>query len=77
MQITLLLFGQTAAIMKNEQVVINDIKDTDALRNYLLKQYPSLASINYAIAVDEQIITTNTLLKEKYTVAILPPFSGG
>lgn len=77
MKVTLLLFGRIAEILGTTKMTINDIQDTDALQAYLLKQYPALSSINYAVAVNEQIIAANTTLKEDFTIAILPPFSGG
>jgi molybdopterin converting factor small subunit len=43
----------------------------------LNKLYPALADKKYVVAVDKQDVTTNTVLTNNNTVALLPPFSGG
>lgn len=77
MQVKLLLFGRIIEILGTTTMMVEGIQDTDALKVYLLNRYPTLNAINYAIAVNEQIIAANTTLKEDCIVAILPPYSGG
>jgi len=43
----------------------------------LEEKYPRLKTVQYAIAVNKEVIQQNTILDNDATVAILPPFSGG
>ena len=76
MSIHIIFFGGLADIAGNS-VYVNDVADTDSLINALHKSYPALAEAKYVIAVNKQLITSNTLLIENSVVALLPPFSGG
>ena len=76
MNIHIILFGRLADIAGNS-VFVNDAADTDSLINVLHNTYPALAEAKYVIAVNKQVITSNTLLNENTVVALLPPFSGG
>jgi len=76
MSIHIILFGQLADIA-GKSVFVNDVADTDSLINALHKTYPALAGTKYVIAVNKEIITSNTLLHENNVIALLPPFSGG
>ena len=76
MSVKILLFGKLADITGGS-VSIDNVADTDSLVNSLSKQYPELATTKYVIAVDKQVIKENTVLNNKSTVALLPPFSGG
>ena len=76
MSIQIILFGQLADIA-GKSVFVNDVADTDSLINALNKTYPALAESKYVIAVNKEVITSNTLLNENHVVALLPPFSGG
>jgi len=72
----IILFGRLVDIA-GSSVLVGDVADTDSLINALHNTYPALAQAKYVIAVDKQVITSNTLLNEKSVVALLPPFSGG
>jgi molybdopterin synthase sulfur carrier subunit len=76
MKLKVLMFGRLADIAGNS-FTVKDVVDTDRLINTLHKTYPALAETNYVIAVNKQVITSNTLLNENSEVALLPPFSGG
>ena len=76
MKLEVLMFGRLADIAGNS-FTVEDISDTDRLINTLHKTYPALTKTKYVIAVNKQVITSNTLLKEDSVVALLPPFSGG
>ena len=76
MSIHIILFGRLADIAGNS-VFINDVADTDSLINALHNTYPALAEAKYVIAVNKQVVASNTLLHENTVVALLPPFSGG
>jgi molybdopterin synthase sulfur carrier subunit len=77
MQVNIAIFGQLTDIITKDDLVIKDINDTNALIELLNKKYPALATIKYAIAVNKNMITNNTVLNDNDTVALMPPFSGG
>ena len=77
MQVNIFIFGQLTDIITKDNLVINDINDTNALTEHLNEKYPALANIKYAVAVNKNIITNNTILNDNDTVALMPPFSGG
>ena len=53
------------------------IENTEQLRKKLIFLYPALSGIEYAIAVNNQIVRGNYPLRKDDHVALLPPFSGG
>ena len=76
MSVKIILFGKLADIA-GDAISVDNVADTDSLVNSLNKRYPELATTKYLIAVDKQVIKENTVLNDKTTVALLPPFSGG
>jgi molybdopterin synthase sulfur carrier subunit len=76
MSVKIILFGKLADIA-GDAVSVDNVADTEGLVNLLNKRYPELATAKYVIAVDKQVIKENTILNNKSTVALLPPFSGG
>jgi len=70
------LFGRLTEIAGNA-ALISDAADTDTLIKKLHTIYPAMAESTYVIAVDKQVVHSNTLLNEHSVVALLPPFSGG
>ena len=77
MKVNIMLFGQLTDITRSDNLVLEDVADTDSLVTTLHKAYPGLADTKYLIAVDKKIVSINTLLKDDSTIALLPPFSGG
>ena len=76
MPISILIFGQLTDIA-GTSLSLKDIPDTDSLVKKLNELYPELSEKKYVIAVDKQVVTTNTILNDNNMVALLPPFSGG
>ena len=70
------LFGQLTEIAGNA-TVFSDATDTETLVKKLHAAYPAIAGLKYVVAVDKQIVHSNTSLNENSVVALLPPFSGG
>lgn len=77
MEIKLLTFGQLAEITGATFTNIPFQQDTESLVTWLKSQFPTLQSRSFIIAVNEQMVNSNTPLKSGDTVALLPPFSGG
>ena len=76
MQINIIIFGQLCDLL-GENLVMNNVDDTDSLTTILNERYPELVRSKYMMAVDKKLVKGNTLLSNKSTVALLPPFSGG
>ena len=76
MQITIITFGQIAALLSGK-ITLENVVDTDTLKERLAEEYPALLNMKYAIAVDKKIVSGNVAIRETSTVALLPPFSGG
>ena len=74
---TVLTFGAVTDIVGNSHLQVEEVASTDDLKERLETDFPRLKSINYAIAVNRQIVTGATTLDSSSTVALLPPFSGG
>lgn len=78
MKLKLLFFGVLtdvigAAALEFDTAVTSSI----TLNRQLQLQYPELAKYSYKIAVNQELISEEKLLKEGDEVAFLPPFSGG
>ncbi|MGB3016922.1 MAG: MoaD/ThiS family protein [Ignavibacteria bacterium] len=77
MNISVLFFGQIADIAGNDNLDISNVDTSNELKSRLCELYPALNEITYSVAVNKEIVQTNTALKDGDTVALLPPFSGG
>ena len=77
MPVNVIVFGQLTDILGHGAVTVNDVADTSQLIHRLQERYPALVNAPYIIAVDKQIVNTNTALTGNNTVALLPPFAGG
>lgn len=77
MGIEILLFGRLTEIIGESSLHLEDVADTDQVRQYLHDKYTGLQQMNYQLAVDQVIIHHNTLLTDGMKVALMPPFSGG
>ena len=76
MSIHIILFGRLADIA-GSSVSLDNVADTDGLVRALHSTYHAVAESKYVIAVNKQVITSNTSLNENSVVALLPPYSGG
>ncbi|MCZ2443228.1 MAG: MoaD/ThiS family protein [Flavobacteriales bacterium] len=77
LKIKVIVFGIIAERIQTNELVLENIQDTDSLWRYLVEKYPLLKDIKISIAVNKHIINHNTLLNAETEVALLPPFSGG
>lgn len=77
MAIEILFFGSLTDATAVTQLVADDLTDTDAVKAFLEAKYPSLKTAKYFIAVNQQMVQHNTIVKAGDTVALMPPFSGG
>lgn len=77
MQVSIIIFGQLTDITGNSNIELTDVADTDQIITKMNAMYPAISNAKFMIAVDKQVITQNTVLKNNSIVALLPPFSGG
>jgi molybdopterin synthase sulfur carrier subunit len=76
-EITVLTFGIVTEIIGRSSFVMSNVTSTEELKQQLETTFPPLKNINFAIAVNKQMITTPMQLESNATIALLPPFSGG
>ena len=76
MQVNIIIFGQLSDFL-GENLMLNDIADTNSLTETLNKRFPQLVDAKYVMAVNKKVVKENTSLTNNSTVALLPPFSGG
>lgn len=76
MKINIIIFGQLCEVL-GENLVMENLKDTESLQQALQKKFPELANYKYVMAVNKKQVTTNTALTHNCIIALLPPFSGG
>ena len=74
---TVLTFGVITEIIGKSKFTVEPSTTTAKLKQKLESEFPRLRNINYALAVDKQLVTTETAISPDATVALLPPFSGG
>lgn len=77
MKVNVYIFGQLTDITGTDSLELEEVTDTDTAVSRLKKQYPALADKSFIIAVDEEVVNSNTLLRHESTLALLPPYSGG
>jgi len=74
---TIKFFGQLTDIVGSNSIEMKDAADTDELVQQLQVKYPALVNSKYKVAVNRNIIQSNTFLNQQAEIALLPPFSGG
>jgi molybdopterin converting factor small subunit len=76
MAVNIQLFGQLKQIAGVSELTM-EVADTDGLIKEMLSRFPMLEKLNYLIAVDRNIVQSNTVIKAGQELALLPPYSGG
>ena len=76
MAINVLFFGPLAEIA-GTAVAMPPVATLRELEQALFEQFPSLKERKYALSVNQKITTEDIALADGFTVAFLPPFSGG
>jgi len=73
----ILLFGQLAEAARAKTLQVEDFGDTDELIHHIEQLCPSLRGLTYIVAVNRNVIQSNTKLTPDAEVALLPPYAGG
>jgi len=76
MAVKIQLYGQLKQ-MTGASELITEAADTDGLTREMNTRYPGIENLKYLIAVDRNIVQTNTPIKAGQELALLPPYSGG
>ncbi len=76
MAVKIQLFGQLKQITGSSEM-ITDATDTDGLMKEVAHPFSLLENLKCLIAVDRNIVQTNTNIKAGQELALLPPYSGG
>ncbi len=77
MAIKVLFFGQLVDISNVSSMEVSGVNDTEAAILFLHARFPALKNVPFVVAVNNQIVQTNTTLDAEASLALLPPFSGG
>ena len=78
MKINVLIFGSLADAVKGQaEIQLENKADLDSVKKTLLDSYPGLADFTFRVALNQQVIEGNAILKNNDVVALLPPFAGG
>lgn len=77
MIISIKIFGQLAEIVGSNELQLQEVADTNNVREKLISDFPNLASFPFVIAVNKKIANQNEKINAGDMVALLPPFAGG
>lgn len=75
--IEVMFFGQLTESTGVSSVLVEDVANTETLIDVIKSRYPSLESSKFMVAVNNTMVTENTILTHGSKVAFMPPFSGG
>jgi len=77
MKITIQAFGKIEEIIGDSDCTLDSVDTVQSLYNELAIQFPALANMMYAVAINNKIANPSSEIKEGDSIALLPPFSGG
>ena len=77
MKVNVLIFGPLKEVTGTNACEVNDVRDTNEMIEKMNAMYPGLNKKKFLIAVEKEIVHGNTSLNNNFTVALLPPYSGG
>jgi molybdopterin converting factor small subunit len=77
MKVKILFFGILREAAGKQEMIINDINESESLQNHLVSLIPGLKDYTFRLAINQEFINSNCTLKEGDIVAVMPPFAGG
>lgn len=77
MKVKILFFGILREAAGKQEMIINDINESESLQNHLVSLIPGLKDYTFRLAINQEFIDSNCTLKEGDIVAVMPPFAGG
>jgi molybdopterin converting factor small subunit len=75
--IEVMFFGQLTDATGVSSLMLEDVANTDMLIQMMKQRYPALESSTYMIAVNNAMVTENSIVIPGSKIAFMPPFSGG
>ncbi len=76
-RIEIRFFGQLADLTKSDAIFLDDLADTDLVKERVLELYPSLQQTTFMMALNNEIVHEKIIISENSIIAFMPPFSGG
>ena len=73
----ILVFGMLVEDVGADELQVDLQPDLDSLRELLLRNYPSLKSRQFMVAVNKHKTSENVVLNPNDEIALIPPFAGG
>ena len=77
MNVQIKLFGLLADIVGKNKIQMQDINDTESLREKIIFYFPKLKEYSFTMAISNQIIKGNHKINSGDEIVLLPPFAGG
>jgi molybdopterin synthase sulfur carrier subunit len=77
MKVKILFFGSLQEVAGKQEMILNDINESETLQNHLTSLIPGLKDYTFRLAINQEFIDSNCTLKEGDIVAVMPPFAGG
>jgi molybdopterin converting factor small subunit len=77
MEITVLFFGVLAEVTKTGFRHYNNIRSFEDFKLRIEDEFPEIVHYNYRIAINNEMISEDPLIRNGDEVAFLPPFAGG
>ncbi|MEZ5001619.1 MAG: MoaD/ThiS family protein [Chitinophagales bacterium] len=76
MKVTILLFAQLAELFPTSTLEMEVTSWQEIIEN-LESKNPDFIGQQYSVAINEEIVQNDIVLKDGDIVALLPPFAGG
>jgi len=76
-KITIEFFGMLVEATGEKNIVLENIPDTEKLKEQLNNLFPAMKTQNYLFAVNNKLINRKTIITNSCSVACMPPFAGG
>lgn len=76
-EVKLIVFGKLEEVMGKNELVWSLPIDVRTLRHELENKFPTIRKVQFAISINNKIVSDDVLIKEDDKIALLPPFSGG
>jgi len=77
MKVKILFFGMLSEVAGKQEMILNNIGDSETLQNHLISLIPDLKDYTFRMAINREFINRNHTLKDGDVVAMMPPFAGG
>lgn len=76
-KVSIQFFGMHTELIGENNIVMENVNNTDELMEKLIVVYPKLANQSYILAINNTIVKSNMDIMNDCNVACMPPFSGG